>query len=166
MTKILVSSLESSSSIHLEEVLKYTQNVELKGIFNPKLGNPIYSPKDFSVMGFVDSLRIIFFALRVMKEMVELAGKVDKVFLIDAPAFNLPLAKKIKEKYPHIQIIYYILPKAWAWKKDRIKKIEQYCDVQISIFPFEKDYFKQSVYFGNPLMDEITKYNTNYKKTY
>ncbi len=115
-------------------------------------------------MGFVDSLKIILFALKAMKEMVELSKEVDTVFLIDAPAFNLPLAKKIKEKYPNKEIIYYILPKAWAWKKDRIKKIEKYCDKQISIFPFEKQYFKQSVYFGNPLMDEITKYNTDYNK--
>jgi lipid-A-disaccharide synthase len=138
--------------------------VQLSGIFNPKLGNPLYTPKDFSVMGFVDTLKIIFFALKAMREMVELANEVDKVFLIDAPAFNLPLAKKIKEKYPNKQIIYYILPKAWAWKKNRIDKVEKYCDIQISIFPFEKEYFKQSVYFGNPIMDEITQYNNNYKE--
>ena len=163
MTKILISSLEPSSSLHLEEILKYSQEVQLSGIFNPKLGNPIYSPKDFSVMGFVDSLKIIFFALKAMREMIKLAKEADKIFLIDAPAFNLPLARKIKEKYPNKQIIYYILPKVWAWKKDRIQKIEKYCDIQIAIFPFEKEYFKQSMYFGNPLMDEIKTYNTNCK---
>lgn len=114
-------------------------------------------------MGFVDTFKILFFAFRAMDDMVELSFKADKVLLIDAPAFNLALAKKIKEKYPSKEIIYYILPKAWAWKKNRIKKVELYCDKQISIFPFEKKYFKQSVYFGNPLMDEIKKYNDDYK---
>jgi len=163
MNKILVSSLEPSATIHLKEVLKHTKNISLCGIFDEKFGNPIYTPKNFSVMGIVDVLKKYFFALRVMKEMVELAREVNSVLLIDAPAFNLPLAKKLKSKYPNIQIYYYILPKAWAWKKNRIQKVEKYCDDLISIFPFEQNYYKTSKYFGNPLMDEINELNQNYK---
>jgi lipid-A-disaccharide synthase len=90
-----------------------------------------------------------------MAELVFLARDADKVLLIDAPAFNLPLAKKIKEKYPDKEIAYYILPKVWAWKKKRAAKVDKYCDKLLSIFPFEDQFYPRSIYVGNPLMDEI-----------
>ena len=83
------------------------------------------------------------------------SGNVDKVFLIDAPSFNLRLAKLLKKKYPNLEIIYFILPKVWAWKEKRKELVNKLIDVQISIFPFEKDYFPNSFYFGNPLLNSI-----------
>jgi lipid-A-disaccharide synthase len=93
-----------------------------------------------------------------MAELVFLARDADKVLLIDAPAFNLPLAKKIKEKYPDKEISYYILPKVWAWKKKRAAKVDKYCDKLLSIFPFEDQFYPRSIYVGNPLMDEIQNF--------
>jgi lipid-A-disaccharide synthase len=46
----------------------------------------------------------------------------------------------------------------WAWKKNRVKKVEAYCDVLASIFPFENQFYNKSVYVGNPLLDEITTF--------
>ncbi|MGB5866261.1 MAG: lipid-A-disaccharide synthase, partial [Arcobacteraceae bacterium] len=87
------------------------------------------------------------------------AKDADKILLMDSSGFNLPLAKKIKKRYPDKEIIYYILPQAWAWKRKRIPKIEEYCDTLCSILPFEKDYYniKEMIhYVGHPLLDEIT----------
>jgi lipid-A-disaccharide synthase len=154
--KILVSSLEASSSLHLKEILKYLgQNSEICGIFDKSLGNSLYDNKDFSVMGITDVIKKYFFAKEAMNQLIFLAKDCDKILLIDAPAFNLPFAKRLKETYPNKEIIYYILPKVWAWKKNRIQKVNQYCDKQISIFPFENKFFTNSLYFGNPLCDEI-----------
>jgi lipid-A-disaccharide synthase len=153
--KILVSSLEPSSSLHFKEILKYTNDIEFVGIFDKSLGNSLYDSKDFSVMGVTDVIKKYFFAKEVMQQLIFLAKNCDKILLIDAPAFNLPFAKQLKEAYPQKEIIYYILPKVWAWKKNRVQKIEKYCDKAISIFPFEDKFFKNSLYFGNPLCDEI-----------
>jgi lipid-A-disaccharide synthase len=153
--KILVCSLEPSSSLHFKEILKYTKDCEFVGIFDKSLGNSLYDSKDFSVMGITDVLKKYFFAKEVMRQMLFLAKDCDKILLIDAPAFNLPFAKMLKNSYPTKEIIYYILPKVWAWKKNRVKLIEKYCDKAISIFPFEDKFFKNSQYFGNPLCDEI-----------
>jgi len=131
---------------------------ELCGIFDESLGTPLYSPKAFSVMGIKDVIGKIFAAKEAMAELVFLAGDADKVLLIDAPAFNLPLAKKIKEKYPEKEISYYILPKVWAWKKKRAAKVDRYCNKLLSIFPFEKQFYPRSTYVGNPLMDEIQSF--------
>ena len=157
--KILVSALETSSNIHLEALQKeLPKEIDLLGIFRKKLGNPTYDTTDLAVMGFIDALKKLPFFLKLNNEMVELAKDVDKILLMDSSGFNLPLAKKIKKKYPKKEIIYYILPQAWAWKKGRIPKIEKYCDTLCSILPFEKDYYnkKEKIhYVGHPLLDEI-----------
>jgi len=126
--KLLVSALEPSSNLHLKALYPHLEEVELCGIFDESLGDPLYSPKEFSVMGIKDVIGKIFAAKEAMAELVFLAKDVDKVLLIDAPAFNLPLAKKIKEKYPDIEISYYVLPKVLAWKKKRAAKVDKYCD--------------------------------------
>ena len=112
-------------------------------------------------MGILDVIPKIFKAKEAVRELSFLAKDADEVLLIDAPAFNIPLARAIKEKYPNKKVTYYILPKVWAWKKSRVKLIEKYADEAISIFPFEKSFFKNSTYHGNPLLDQITEYKDN-----
>ena len=57
-------------------------------------------------MGFVDAIKKLPFFLNLKSQMVTLASDVDKVLLIDSSGFNLPLAKKIRKKYPQKEIIY------------------------------------------------------------
>jgi lipid-A-disaccharide synthase len=160
--KILVSALETSSNIHLKELQKHLdKDCELLGIFDKSLGNPRYDITQLAIMGFVDVFKKIPFFLKLKKEMVELAKDVDKILLMDSSGFNLPLAKSIRKKYPEKEIIYYILPQAWVWKKGRVQKLEQTCDKLCSILPFEKEiYTKKEIvsYVGHPLLDEIQCY--------
>lgn len=162
--KILVSALEPSSNLHLKALYPHLGEVEICGIFDESLGTPLYSPKEFSVMGIKDVIGKIFAAKEAMAELVSIARDVDKVLLIDAPAFNLPLAKKLKEKYPKIEISYYVLPKVWAWKKKRAAKVDKYCDKLLAIFPFEEQFYPRSTYVGNPLMDEIKTFKNEVSK--
>ncbi len=160
--KILVCAMETSSNIHLKDLKKYLSNdIELIGIFDKSLGNPTYDVTSLAVMGFTDALKKLPFFLKLNTQMAQLASQADKVLLMDASGFNLPLAKKIKKLYPNKEIIYYILPQAWAWKKGRIAKIEAYCDTLCSILPFEKALYSQQDkihYVGHPLLDEIVEY--------
>jgi lipid-A-disaccharide synthase len=162
--KILVSALETSSNIHLKALKEnFTSDIELIGIFDSSLGKPTYDISQMAVMGFVDVIAKIPFFLKLKKEMVELAADVDKVLLMDNSGFNLPLAKAIKEKYPNKEIIYYILPQAWAWKKKRIPVVEATCDTLCSILPFEKNYYSKDAnitYVGHPLLDEIKTFKS------
>jgi len=155
--KLLVSALEPSSNLHLKEVLKHTQDVELIGIFDKSLGLPLYDISQMAVMGIVDALKKIRWAYKAMDELVLLAKDADKVLLMDSSAFNLPLAKKMKTAYPDKEIIYYILPQIWASRPKRAEKLERYCDRLLGILPFEVDYYPQgkAEYVGHPLLDEI-----------
>ncbi len=162
--KILVSALEHSANVHLKSLKgKLSENVEFVGIFNKELGEPIVDLRTLSVMGFVDAIAKLPFFFKLHKKMAELAQDADKVLLIDSSGFNLPLAKKIKKLYPNKEIIYYILPQAWAWRKGRIPILEQTVDKLCSILPFEKDYYSQLApieYVGHPLLDQITEFKT------
>ena len=157
--KLLISALEPSANLHLEPILAGLDDVKLLGIYDEKFGSPLFPSSDFAVMGVVDVLEKYSFAKKALNDMIFLAKEADTILLIDSPAFNLPLAKSLKLNYPDKKIIYYILPKVWAWKKSRAKLVEKYCDKACSIFPFEKNFFKNQTYVGNPLLDEITTFN-------
>lgn len=159
--KLLVSALEPSSNLHLKEVLKQTQNIELLGIFDKSLGVPLYDISEMAIMGVVDAIKKLRWFFKVADEMVELAKDTDKILLMDSSGFNLPLAKKLKTAYPQKEIIYYILPQIWASRPKRAKKLEKYCDKLLGILPFEIDYYQSKAqYVGHPLLDEI-KVNSN-----
>jgi len=158
--KLLVSALEPSSNLHLREVLKHTENVELIGIFDKRIdaGTPLYDITEMAIMGVVDAIKKLRWFFKVADEMVELAKDADKVMLMDSSGFNLPLAKKLKAAYPDKEIIYYILPQVWASRPKRVEKLEKYCDHLLGILPFEIAYYTSSKarYVGHPLLDEIT----------
>ena len=154
--KILVSALEPSANLHLKEILKnFEGEFVLMGIFSEELGTPYMKSSEFSAMGFVEVLPLIFKAKKAMKEMSQMAKEADAVLLIDSPAFNLPLAKAIKEAGAKAAVTYYILPQVWAWKPKRVSVVERYCDNLASILPFDSKFYSRSTYVGHPLMDEI-----------
>jgi lipid-A-disaccharide synthase len=85
--------------------------------------------------------------------------KPDILILIDYPGFNLRMAKFAKEH--SITTAYYISPKIWAWKTNRVKKVKKYVDQMYTIFPFETEFYQKHgysvTYVGNPVYDIIQK---------
>ena len=163
--KILVSALEHSANVHLTSLKKELgEDVELLGIFTKELGEPIVDLRSLAIMGIVDAVKKLRFFFKLADEMVELAKHADKILLMDSSGFNLPLAKKLKKRYPQKEIIYYILPQAWVWKKKRIPVLARTIDKLCSILPFEPAYYPKDApieYVGHPLLDQIT----NFKQT-
>jgi len=165
--KILVSALEYSANVHLKSLLSHLNNYELMGIFDSSLGEPIVDMQKEAIMGFSDAIKRLPLFLKLAKEMTKLAKNADIVLLIDSSGFNLPLAKKIKKRYPKKQIIYYILPQAWAWKRKRVFTLTKNVDTLFSILPFEKEYYPKEAnikYVGHPLLDKIKEYKSQVAK--
>ncbi|MEA3228823.1 MAG: lipid-A-disaccharide synthase, partial [Campylobacterota bacterium] len=78
--KILVSALEHSANIHLKSLKKeLNDNIELIGIFDNSLGEPIVDLRSLSIMGFVDALKKLPFFFKLNVQMVELAKEADKI---------------------------------------------------------------------------------------
>ncbi len=171
MKNFLVCALEPSANLHLKEVLKaYKKDFgefELYGIYDESLckdfalsSKPLYSSHEFSAMGFIEVLPLIFKAKKAIKELVHLSltKHFDALLCIDSPAFNIPLAKALKKANSKIKRIYYILPQVWAWKKGRIPIIESHFDILASILPFDEKFFSKSTFVGHPLLDEIKEF--------
>ena len=159
--KLLVSAVDHSANIHLKRLHgEFREDIELMGIFEKGLGNPHIDLSALAVMGFVDALKRLPFFLELSRRMTEMAKEADKVLLIDGSGFNLPLAQKIKQRNPGKEIIYYILPQAWAWKRRRIRVLERTIDTLASILPFEPGLYSKGApitYVGHPLLDEIPR---------
>ncbi len=84
MKTFLVCALEPSANLHLKEVLKaYKKDFgefELHGIYDESLckefdlnSKPLYSSHEFSAMGFIEVLPLIFKAKKAIKELANLS---------------------------------------------------------------------------------------------
>lgn len=167
--KCLVSALEPSSNLHLRNIKKNIQNVSFIGICEKDLGDAIFDPSMFSIMGFSDFIPKLSFIFNALNILSKEACKCDVILLIDNSSFNLRLAKKIKKINPQSKIIYYILPQLWAWKAWRVKVVLSLCDKIACILPFEPSIYKNFLsknkksekytkiqnihYVGHPLLD-------------
>lgn len=115
--------------------------------------------REGAVLGFVEillSARSLMKKIRFCEDDIS-AWKPDAVILIDYPGFNLRIAE-----YAHkagFKVYYYIVPKVWASREGRIKKLKEYVDKLLIVFPFEIPYFESKgvpvTYVGNPLIDAI-----------
>lgn len=117
---------------------------------------------DMAFMGFTEvllNLRTIFKNMKKCKADIS-AFAPDVLVLIDFPGFNLKIAEFANAR--GIKTNYYISPKVWAWNQKRVLKIKRIVDRMLCILPFEVDFYKKwdydVNYVGNPLMDEISKF--------
>lgn len=154
--------LNLNSAPNSQEPLNLGDMPNSKGV---KINKPLYSSHEFSAMGFVEVLPLIFKAKRATKELTSLALErqnaqkpFDAVLCIDSPAFNIPFAKALNAAGVRAKKIYYILPQVWAWKKGRIPIIEANFDELASILPFDGQFFSKSTFVGHPLLDELKKF--------
>ncbi len=117
----------------------------------------IQSLDQMAVMGISEvlvKLGIILKTLKALKD--ELRQRTpDLLVLIDFADFNLRIAKTAKKL--GIPVYYYITPKVWVWRKNRVKKLAAYVDRAGVILPFEEQYLRHkkvnATYVGNPVVE-------------
>lgn len=169
---------EESGSNYAASVISQLKLIDTQATFYG-LGNELMKKEGceliipiekMAFMGFADVLKNIFTIRKNFKQTKKsiLTIKPDVVCLIDYAGFNLKMARWCKQN--GFKVVYYILPKVWAWNEKRIHILKQYCDELISIFEFEKKYFDAKNikvhYYGNPLTEKNNQlsYNENAKK--
>ena len=112
-----------------------------------------------SVMGLVEVIAHLPELLRERKRLFEhwRDNPPDLFIGVDAPDFNLGLARRLKAH--GIPTVQYVAPTVWAWRQGRVKGLRASVDLVLSIFPFEEDFLREhqvpAIYVGHPLAQRI-----------
>ncbi|MGI8469182.1 MAG: lipid-A-disaccharide synthase [Pyrinomonadaceae bacterium] len=168
--KIMIVAGESSGDAHAAALVRELRkkspdaNLEFFGATGAKMREAdvetVLNADDLAIVGLPEiarALPMFWNAFQTLKK-TAIERKPDAVILVDFPDFNLKLAKTLKKA--GLQIIYYISPQLWAWRKYRVKTIEKYVDLLLTILPFEKNWYRARgishvEYVGNPLAGEV-----------
>jgi lipid-A-disaccharide synthase len=79
----------------------------------------------------------------------------DVAVLIDFPDVNFRLARELKKL--DIPIVYFVSPQLWAWKRKRLRWVQERVGRMMVIFPFEERFYRargvDAEFVGHPLAE-------------
>ncbi len=113
--------------------------------------------EDVAHMGITEVLR---HAPRVYRSYRRLVASIKKrrpdvAILIDFPDVNFRLARTLKKL--NIPVIYFVSPQLWAWKRRRLRWVQQRVSRMMVIFPFEERFYRargvDARFVGHPLVE-------------
>jgi len=142
-------------------------NLHFVGIGGPRMEaqglDSWYPMEKLAVRGYVEVLRHFpeILAIRV-KLRRRLISAPPRLFIgVDAPDFNLPLERSLKQS--GIPTIHYVSPSLWAWRGGRISAIARSVSKMLVLFPFEEPLYRAAgvpvAYVGHPLADATSEEN-------
>jgi lipid-A-disaccharide synthase len=114
---------------------------------------------NLSVVGFSEVIKHLPYFRKVMAKTIQAIKRFQpqRIILIDYPGFNMRLAKQVAAQESIIPVTYFILPQAWAWKENRVQKLDTYVQQLLSIIPFEEQWFGnrgvKATYVGHPFAE-------------
>lgn len=125
-----------------------------------------------AVVGIWDVLKAYPKFKRLFDRLVALAvaRQPDVIVLVDYPGFNLRFARAIRRlasrstgdfRNWHPKIVQYVSPQLWAWHESRVYDIRRDADMVLSLFPFEREWYRQRVpdlrveFVGHPLCERF-----------
>lgn len=157
--RILISAGESSGDQLGAEIWPHlmAQGGEGEGLAGPAMRGagvvPLARVEELSVMGISEVIKALPRILQLRRRMMQaLETRPDLFIGIDAPDFNLPLAKRAKAL--GIPVVLIGAPQVWAWRAGRAKGIAALADRIVCLLPFEPRYFQahggDAVFLGHP----------------
>ena len=104
----------------------------------------LYPMDRLSVMGFVDPLWRLPELLRTRRRLFNhfSTASVDFFLGIDAPDFNLGLARRLRRE--GVATAHLVSPSVWAWRAGRLRRIAGAVDLMLCLFPFEVPLYRQA----------------------
>ncbi|WP_367106952.1 lipid-A-disaccharide synthase [uncultured Psychrobacter sp.] len=116
----------------------------------------IFPLSRLAVMGLVEVLSQLPDLFKARRELLTAfaAANIDWFVGIDAPDFNLRVAKKLKPK--GVFCVQYVSPSIWAWRESRIHGIKAATHLVLCLFPFELPVYERhdhpAICVGHPLL--------------
>jgi lipid-A-disaccharide synthase len=137
--------------------------LECFGVAGPRMiaagCEPWAGAEELAVMGLTEVLRHLPRLLRLRAALTSrfLAARPDVFVGVDAPEFNLGLAKRLRAH--GITTVQYVSPQVWAWRQGRARTIGHACDLVLCLLPFETGFYSRhgvrAAFVGHPLADQI-----------
>ena len=112
--------------------------------------------EDVAVMGLTEILRHIPHIYASYRKLVASIRRErpDVAVLIDFPDVNFRLAKHLQRA--GVPVVWFVSPQLWAWKRGRLRWVQQRVDKMLVIFPFEETFYQQrgvdAEFVGHPLV--------------
>ena len=165
MPKIMIVAGEPSGDLHASHVAQRLKalcpDITLFGMGGDLMEKASvkldFHIRDSAVMGFADVVTVLPMFLRKQAHLKQRIReeRPDVLLLVDFAEFNMPLAKFAQRH--GVSVVYYIPPKAWAWRAGRARKLAKWADVVAAIFPFEAEFYRNAganaEFVGHPLVD-------------
>ncbi len=163
--KVMIVAGEPSGDLHASQVAHQLKarcpDITLFGMGGDRMEKASvkldFHIRDSAVMGFADVITVLPMFLRkqaYLKRRIR-EERPDALLLVDFAEFNMPLAKFAQRQ--GVPVVYYIPPKAWAWRAGRAQKLAKWANVVAAIFPFEAEFYRNAgantEFVGHPLVD-------------
>lgn len=163
--RILVAAGEASGDRHGARLLRALRarrpSVRFTGLGGEAMAaeglDRLHDVSELSVMGFVEVVPKLAGILGILRGLARWAERErpDAAILLDAPDFNLRLARELR--HLGIPTFFVIAPMAWAWRESRVRALRD-LDGLLCIYPFEEEWFSRrgvrATYVGNPLLED------------
>ena len=117
----------------------------------------IVRAEDVAHMGITEVIR---HAPYIYSQFRKLVRHIDQTrpqaaILIDFPDVNFRLARELKKR--GIPVIWFVSPQLWAWKRRRLRWVQQRVAKMLVIFPFEEPFYRNrnvaAEFVGHPLAE-------------
>jgi lipid-A-disaccharide synthase len=116
----------------------------------------VVKAEDVAVMGVTEILRHIPHIYTSYRKLVVSIQRQrpDVAVLIDFPDVNFRLAKHLRRA--GVPVVWFVSPQLWAWKRGRLRWVQERVDKMLVIFPFEETFYRQrgvdAEFVGHPLV--------------
>jgi lipid-A-disaccharide synthase len=116
----------------------------------------VVKAEDVAVMGVTEILRHIPHIYASYRKLVASIQRErpDLAVLIDFPDVNFRLAKHLRRA--GVPVVWFVSPQLWAWKRGRLRWVQERVDKMLVIFPFEETFYRQrgvdAEFVGHPLV--------------
>ena len=162
--RVLISAGEPSGDLLGAELARGLRErlpeLELAGLAGPAMREAgveaIARVEDLSVMGVVEVLAELPRILKVRSAMFE-ALQAELLVVVDAPDFNLPLARRAVAA--GIPVVFLGSPQVWAWRAGRAAEIAELAQEVICLLPFEPPIYEalgaRARFLGHPAAGRV-----------
>ncbi|WP_345933158.1 lipid-A-disaccharide synthase [Granulicella sp. WH15] len=113
--------------------------------------------EDVAHMGITEVVRHAPYIYSQYKKLVRSIEqqRPDLAVLIDFPDVNFRLARELKKR--GVPVVWFVSPQLWAWKRRRLRWVQERVSRMLVIFPFEAEFYRNrgvdAEFVGHPLAE-------------